>query len=89
MEDTVCGGMLIHLIKQECDDELEINDAAEAALLLFKHHHNKYYEMIRNCSHGKYLISLGYEEDLKVCSLVDSINVIPILQQGKVVLLNE
>ena len=86
MEDTVCGGMLVHLLKQECKDEVILNDGAEAAEILFEKSRNKYYEMLKNCKHGKYLISLNYGEDLAVCASVDSVSVIPVLKQGKVTL---
>jgi len=86
MEDTVCGGMLIHLLMQENETDLEMNDGAEAAHILFEHHRNNYLEMLHNSTHGKYLQTLDYERDLEVCAEVDSMNIIPKLEQGKVTL---
>ena len=64
MEDTVCGGMLIYLIRQEIGDEFEMNDGSEAALILFQRYKDKYYRLLQRCSYGRYLKSLNYEADL-------------------------
>ena len=85
MEDTVCGGMLIHFLMQENETELVMNDGAEAAHVLFEHHRNNYLEMLQNSTHGKYLQSLDFKRDLEVCAEIDSMNIIPKLLQGKVI----
>lgn len=84
MEDTVCGGMLVHLLMQENEAGLEMNDGAEAAHILFEHHRNNYLKMLQNSTHGKYLLTLDFGRDLEVCAEVDSINIIPKLHQGKI-----
>ena len=86
MEDAVCGGLLIHLLQQGTGGDLEMNDGAEAANILFERHRDNYLEMMLNSTHGKYLQSLDFEKDLKVCAEVDSLEVIPFLRQGKVTL---
>jgi phosphosulfolactate phosphohydrolase-like enzyme len=35
--------------------------------------------MLKTSEHGKYLIEIGFAEDLKICAHVDSVPVLPIL----------
>jgi phosphosulfolactate phosphohydrolase-like enzyme len=35
--------------------------------------------MLKTSEHGKYLIEIGFAEDLKICAQVDSVPVLPIL----------
>ena len=35
--------------------------------------------MLRTSEHGKYLIEIGFAEELKICAQVDSVPVLPIL----------
>lgn len=86
LEDTVCGGMLIYLIRQEIGDELEMNDGSEAALILFQKYKDKYNRLLQRCSHGRFLKILNMGADLKVCAEVDSLNIVPLYQSGKVTL---
>jgi phosphosulfolactate phosphohydrolase-like enzyme len=41
--------------------------------------------MLKESSHGRYLIELGFEKDLYLCSELNSLKVIPVLDQGKLV----
>ncbi len=88
IEDVVCGGMVIDMLKK---NEIEITqtDASQAAQILYKSFKRSLHKMLRNSDHGKYLISIGFEKDLKVCAEVDSIEVLPILDKGVVKLMKD
>ena len=89
LEDAVCGGFLIHLLQQEIERSMELNDGAEAAVILYQQYNDRYYELLQNCSHGRYLTSLNLESDLRICAEVDSINLAPIYKAGKITLSEE
>jgi phosphosulfolactate phosphohydrolase-like enzyme len=41
--------------------------------------------MLRDSEHGRYLINIGLEDDLYLCSQVDITTVIPIYEDGKII----
>lgn len=87
LEDTVCGGMLLNLLSRKLSGGIETNDGAEAALILCEKYSGHYLKLLRNCSHGQYLRSIGFEKDLNICARIDSYNIVPVYKDGKVVAL--
>jgi 2-phosphosulfolactate phosphatase len=86
IEDTLCGGMLIHKLKEVEKVELKLNDAASLALLLYRSNSGKLKETIANGEHGRYLAEIGFAADVKVASEVDSVPVLPVLKDRRIVL---
>ena len=43
--------------------------------------------MLKNSDHGKLLIENGFEEDIKICSEVDNVKVIPFFKENVVKLM--
>ncbi len=83
IEDAVCGGLFVNAFLEK--GSYEPNDAAIASLKLYQAHKDNILEMLRSSSHGKYLIELGFEKDLDLCSELNSLEVIPLLNQGRLV----
>lgn len=81
IEDVVCGGMIIQQLAKK-DIAMQLTDAAVAAQALYKSFGRSLNKMLRNSEHGQYLISIGFESDLKTCAAVDSIPVLPLLDKG-------
>jgi 2-phosphosulfolactate phosphatase len=81
IEDVVCGGMIVHLLEKN-DVSTQCTDGAVAARALYKSFGRSINKMLRNSDHGQYLISIGFESDLKICAAVDSVPVLPILDKG-------
>jgi 2-phosphosulfolactate phosphatase len=77
IEDTVCAGMLLHLLGQEHARELTLSDSSYAALLLYRAHSKSLLKMIKNSEHGRYLAEIGFGDDLKGCAQVDSVVIVP------------
>ncbi len=77
VEDATCAGMII--TKVEAATEVETDDAGLTATILYKNFKRSILGMMRKSAHGKYLISIGFEEDLKFCAKIDSVPVIPIV----------
>lgn len=86
IEDTICGGMLVHLLAERHKKRLVQNDASALALLLYRTNKETIKEAIAEGEHGRYLASIGFAEDVAVASAVDSMAVLPILKDGRLVL---
>ncbi len=86
MEDTLCGGLLIHLLQAKHKLDLTLNDAANLALLLYRTNANALKQAIRQGEHGKFLASIGFDRDVDLATEVDSIPVLPILHDGRLIL---
>ena len=79
VEDAVCAGMIVKLLTEDGAVPAELNDAAVAANILYKTVGKNLLKMAKSCDHGRYLIEIGFESDLKICVDVDSIPALPLL----------
>jgi len=77
-EDATCAGMIIS--KVEDVTEVETDDAGMTAVILYKHSKRSIINMLRKSEHGKYLLSIGFADDLVLCSDIDSVPVIPVVE---------
>jgi 2-phosphosulfolactate phosphatase len=89
IEDTLCGGMIIHKLAFEKKVELELNDAAALARLLYRSNSNTLMEAMAGGEHGRYLEKIGFGSDVEMAAQVDSIPVVPILKEGRIILAGE
>jgi len=80
MEDAVCAGRLLNRLSEKEGIECSWNDAAVAAMSLDRLHGKTLLKMLKNSDHGRYLTSIGFGSDLKVCAAVDSVPVLPRLE---------
>jgi 2-phosphosulfolactate phosphatase len=85
IEDTLCGGMLLHLLSAVHKRDLILNDAASLAILLYRSNKTAIKQTIRQGEHGRFLESLGFERDIELSSEIDSIPVLPVLRDGRLV----
>jgi 2-phosphosulfolactate phosphatase len=76
LEDTVCAGKLISEILKD-NKELELSDTAQASIALNKSFGKNLLKMLSETEHGKLLTENKFEEDIKFCSKLNTINVIP------------
>ncbi len=83
LEDAACAGALVGRLTDGAPG-LALNDAAEAAREYDRAHGHAPEEILRRSDHGRYLIELGFEEDLPVCAMVDSVPVVPLLREGRI-----
>jgi 2-phosphosulfolactate phosphatase len=88
-EDAVGAGALIARL-WERDEHLEIvNDGAVAAQSLWDQCKADSSVATWQCEHGKFLIGLGFGNDLSVCAAIDSIPVVPVMRDGRLVALGK
>jgi 2-phosphosulfolactate phosphatase len=83
LEDTACAGLFVrHLIEKQTT--AEINDAAQAAMLIDKKFGSGLKRLFRTSSHGIALAEAGFGDDLLACAKVDSYPVIPVYQDRQI-----
>lgn len=66
LEDVCCAGRVATLLVATYD--YDVDDATTLALLAWGRYGEEVAEMLRRCSHGRYLAGLGFEADLEFAS---------------------
>ena len=89
LEDAVCAGMMIQKLMKVESLELNLSDSAKAAHALYKTFGRSILKMLKTSEHGKFLIEIGYADDLKICAAVDSVPVLPVQIENKIKLKKE
>ncbi len=91
LEDTACAGAIAHSLLTELNcplDELAGNDEAIAAIALYRQWQDNLLELFHYASHGKRLLRLNCNEDLKYCAQTDTLDVVPIQKEPGVLVRN-
>ncbi|MDP6907899.1 MAG: 2-phosphosulfolactate phosphatase [Flavobacteriales bacterium] len=87
MEDSLFAGALTNLLlntgkfRSECD-------SANASSLVYRTARRNLIHFLDDCSHRKRLAHLNLEKDVEYCLQRDTTDVIPVLKDGKLVLLS-
>jgi len=89
LEDAVCAGMMIQKLMKDESLEMTLSDSAKAAHALYKSFGRSILKMLKISEHGKYLVEIGFADDLKICAAVDSIQVLPVQIENKIKLKKE
>ncbi|MDP2302234.1 MAG: 2-phosphosulfolactate phosphatase [Ignavibacteria bacterium] len=86
LEDTICAGKLVTELSSLATD-VELTDSSLAALTLAKSLGKNLKKMMTESEHGKILIENGFEEDIKYCSKLNTIPIIPIFSANVIKIL--
>lgn len=78
-EDTLCAGIIVEKILKELSSGVILGDGATIAAGYAKTVGARILEALLESSHGRRLVSLGFKEDVKACSEVDALEVVPVL----------
>lgn len=89
VEDAVCAGMLLGEVKRQAGVELELNDAAIAAMVLADRYRESIPELVANSHHGRYLAQIGMEKDLPFCADLNRLPLLPTYSDGKITMAKE
>jgi 2-phosphosulfolactate phosphatase len=92
IEDSVFCGVMINKLVSEEKGNYKLDDSAYASLQLAKTlamksgkpAKERILGMLKESEHGKYLISLGFGEDLKFCSDIDTYPNLPVYYNGTI-----
>ena len=82
LEDTACAGMLVNSLRDVFPGNHQEVDANFTTQLLYEKFSNNILEILRKSQHGRYLESIGLDEDLKFCSQLDLFHIVPIFRDG-------
>lgn len=83
LEDAVCAGMFVNEFLRDSSHEVALNDASRTAKLLFDYYHRDILKLLRESSHGNYLLTLGLDKDLEFAAQIDSERIVPELSLDK------
>lgn len=82
LDDGLCAGMIIELLKQQT--EVETDDLG----LLLTHYYNSnktnLFGALSGCFHLKRLFTLGFYDDIRFCLETNCVTTVPIVQEGKI-----
>ena len=84
-EDTLCGGMLIDLLERHHGCTLSFNDAASLSRLFYDQNRDRWRESVAQGEHGSFLTSIGFGHDVEIATEVDSMPVVAVLRDGRLV----
>lgn len=82
MEDAGCGGALVERILEMGD--VETSDSAKASLCLYRGYDRDPYRIFLESSHGRYLLDIGFGDDLSFCARIDLFDIVPVFSGGMV-----
>lgn len=80
LEDSVCAGMLITRLLAGAPAH-HLSDSARAALSVYGNYGQDIYRTLISSDHGRALIEMGFEEDIRTASAIDSVPLVPVLEQ--------
>ena len=85
LEDTLCGGFLIDKIIKAKPDVV-LNDAGKMAHLFLDTRKENLAYSISQGEHGRFLEDIGFGKDVEFSSNTDTIPVLPVLIDGKLII---
>ena len=83
LEDSACAGLFVQHITAK-QPKAEINDAAQAAMLIDKKFGSNLKRLFRSSTHGIALADAGFGNDLEACAELDSYSVLPVYQDRQI-----
>lgn len=92
LEDTVCAGAIAHSLLAGLGismDELAGNDEVIGAIALYRQWQDRLVDLLKHASHGKRLLRLDCQDDLRYCAQIDSLDVLPLQREPGVLVKHE
>jgi len=83
LEDSACAGLFVQHITAK-HAKADINDAAQAAMLIDKKYGSNLKRLLRASAHGAALVDAGFGDDLAVCGALDAFPVVPVFQDRQI-----
>lgn len=88
LEDTICAGAIADELLNS-GDFTSNEDSSVAAKYLYHSSRDNYFGFLKSSSHRRRLKKLNLNKDIKYCLTPNQVDVIPILQNGKIIPLQE
>ncbi|MBR5912034.1 MAG: 2-phosphosulfolactate phosphatase [Bacteroidales bacterium] len=83
LDDGLCAGMLIELLKQKT--EVETDDLGLLLNRFYNESKDNLFSALSECYHLKRLFMLGFYDDIKFCLETNCVGTVPILKNDKIV----
>ncbi|CDN11086.1 MAG: 2-phosphosulfolactate phosphatase family protein [Richelia sp.] len=83
LEDTACAGAIADSIVQQSNlsaNDIAGNDEVISSIALYTQWQDNLVELFHHASHGKRLLNLAGNEDIKYCAQTDILEILPIQQ---------
>lgn len=87
LEDTLFAGAVTEILSKK--EQFKLLDGALATKYLYQQAHENPYKFLNYSSHKERLAAMGLKDDIKYCLKLDLTKVIPILENGCLVLKNQ
>jgi 2-phosphosulfolactate phosphatase len=84
LEDFICAGAIAEKFQGET-----LSDKVYAAVLGFKQARGNLCENVMKTQHARHLISMGFVKDVEFSCQLDSINIVPVYRNRKIVPLEQ
>jgi phosphosulfolactate phosphohydrolase-like enzyme len=78
--------MLIDRLSSKHKLDVKLNDAGSLARLLYRSSRTAIKQSIAQGEHGRYLAKIGFAHDIETAADIDSIPVVPVRRDGRLVL---
>ena len=83
LDDGLCAGMLIELLKQK--NEVETDDLGLLLNRFYNDNKDNLFGALSGCFHLKRLFTLGFYDDIRFCLQTNSVTTVPILRNGRII----
>jgi len=83
LEDSACAGLFVQHLSAKYA-KADLNDAAQAALVLNKKFGTNLKRLLRASAHGKALVEAGFGDDLAACAELNAYTVLPVYQDRQI-----
>ena len=82
LDDGLCAGMLIELLKQQ--NEVETDDLGLLLNRFYNESKGSLFGALSGCYHLKRLFTLGFYDDIKFCLEANCVATVPVVKDGKI-----
>jgi 2-phosphosulfolactate phosphatase len=83
LDDGLCAGLLIELLKQKI--EVETDDLGLLLHRFYKESKANLLGALSGCFHLKRLFTLGFYDDIRFCLETSCVKTVPVLREGKII----
>lgn len=84
LEDTICGGAIADILLESRKFRAD-EDSTVAAKFIYRSAKEHLWSFLRSSSHRRRLIKLNIQKDVKYCLTLNTVDTIPILEDGALV----
>lgn len=85
LEDLLCAGFIVHQLWGG-KEPANRSDAAHIAFSQYSQDQDRLEEAILQSNHARHLIELGFEDDVSYCSMLDTLSLLPLYRDSRIVL---